>query len=442
MPTPFAAGTPFAARTLTAALTLALSACSGDGAGITPGELFEHPESIGEGALQVMGTSSNLAQVVDLAVAPDGTVWLLNAAPPFFVAFDAAGREVAVGGQRGGGPGEFGQPTALVRLDSGIWSWDTRRGALAKVSGADGLSAGSAMLSIPVREPSGAPMRTAVFSEMLLVDARAWVGGRGNEAVLARIPSSTWGNAHYLWEAEFMAVNVTAAVTAGAAGAAGTARSGASEAQPVALFASKPHLASPEEKYPGAELFLPLPLWSQCPDGSMAAYDPVRNALVRVDGSGDPLGSVSLPPAREIQATPDRLFEDLAPHMLASMPSGQAPPVEEMRADFVREFEEVRSQLSRVMPEYRELACTGGSARASSLHAWLQLLEIGRSGNAAGGRWLRVSLSGDAEGGDAESRVFQMPDSFRPLHFLDGVAWGVSYDDFEVPYLARLGLPE
>jgi hypothetical protein len=420
MPTPFADPPRRATRfALAAAMVLALGACGGDSAGLPPGDLFEHPESIGDEALEVMGTSDNLSQVVDLAVAPDGTVWLLNAAPPFFVALDPDGWEVAVGGQRGGGPGEFGQPTALVRLDSGVWSWDARRGALSRVSGPEGLSAGASLRSIPVQEPGGAPMRTAVFSEQLLVGARAWVGGRGDQAILARVPGSTGGIALHLWEAEFVAVDVA------------DADSGVAE-----IFASTSLLASPEERYPGAEFYLPSPLWSQCSDGTMTAYDPVRNALVRVDGSGEPLGSVSLPPAREIEATPERLFDDLAPHMLASMPPGQAPPLEEMRAEFMGSYEQARSRLSHVMPEYRELACTGGGADGDGPHAWLQLLEIGRSGDASGGRWLRVSLSGDAE-----ARVFLVPDGFRPLHFLDGVAWGVSYGEFEVPYLARLELP-
>jgi len=408
--------------------TLTLVACGEGGGGgrdaLPPGQVFDHPEPITEGALEILGTSDHLAEVVDLELADDGTVWLLNSAPPFFVALDARGREVASGGRQGGGPGEFGTPRGLVRLDSGLWSWDPPRGALVKVSGTDGLEAVPAMRSLPLRESRGAPMRTVIFNDILLVRARSWVAAHGGEAILPRTSAPLGVSVLHLWDAEFVAVDPEAP--------GGTV---------TPLFPTTPHLASPEEKYPGAELFLPVPLWSLCPDGTLLAYDPVRNRLVRVDASGEGLGTLPLPPAREVEATSGRLFEDLVPHMLASMPAGMAPPPEEVRAGFLAEFEEVRSQLGRVMPEYRDLACTGGMAGPggtgeTGAYAWLQLLEIGRSGTGAGGRWLRVPLSGDAE-----VRVFRIPDRFRPLRFTDGVAWGVTYDEFEVPYLSRLTLP-
>jgi hypothetical protein len=98
------------------------------------------------------------------------------------------------------------------------------------------------------------------------------------------------------------------------------------------------------------------------------------------------------------------------------------------------EFEEARSRLARVMPEYRDLACAGAG---SDTHGWLQLLDGGENATGAGGRWLRVSPSGDAE-----ARVFQMPERFRPLRFRDGAAGGVSYDEPEVPCVPKLGLPD
>ncbi len=394
---------------------LLLAACtSGDRVALE--ELFDQPEEIDRNAVEILGTSDDLTRVVDLELAADGTVWLLNSAPPFFVSLDPDGRERETGGRRGGGPGEFGNPTALVRIGSGVWAWDAQRSALVRLSGPGGLGAGAGIESVPVRDDAGAPTRTASFSEQMLVGARAWVEPRGEGVMLARLQGTTWTNALRLWEAEFVAVEWTD-------GEAGVA--------PV--FNAAEHLAAPGEEYPGAEFYLPFPLWSGCPDGTLVGYDPVRNALVQVDEGGAPLGSFDLPPAREIEATPERLFDDLLPQMLATAPSGEAPPIDELRAGFAEEFEQVRDQLGPVMPEYRELACSGG---ASGARAWLHLLDVGNSTVAGGARWLRMSLSDEPE-----FRVFRMPDGFRPLRFEDEVLWGVHHDALEVPHVARVRVP-
>ncbi len=411
-PTPFPRG---GAPVLALVAAAMLAACSLDD-GTSDAADFDHPEAIDDAALVVLGSSDNLARVVDLEVDDDGSLWILNDAPPFFVALDGEGRELHAGGRRGGGPGEFGQPAALVRLDSGVWSWDSQRGTLAKVSGADGLDAGADMRTLPLRESGGGPMRAANFSDALVVGARAWVEASGDEVVLARIPGGPTGNALFLWETEFVTVDATAA-----------------DATWSPVFSASEHLASPGEGYPGAEVFLPMPFWSQCPDGTLTGYDPVRNTLVRVDREGASLGTVALPRAREVEATPDRIFDELVPRMIASMPSGQAPPLDELRAGFMSEYEQVRSQLARVMPEYRELACGGHGA---ATHAWLHVLGSGGGGTGGGASWLRVTLSEDAE-----ARVFRMPEGFRPLRLREGVAWGVLYDELEVPHIARLALP-
>lgn len=81
--------------------------------------------------LHVVATAESIAVVEDLAVLPDGTVWVLNSVEPFFVGFAPQGSILAAHGRAGGGPEEFGAPSGFVvgGLDGEAWVFDGRRPA-------------------------------------------------------------------------------------------------------------------------------------------------------------------------------------------------------------------------------------------------------------------------------------------------------------------------
>jgi hypothetical protein len=412
------------------ALAPFLVACGSDG-GPAPEDLLDQPQVVADDAVRVVAQSELLAEVRDLEIGDDGTVWMLNGSPPFLVGFRGAANggstggtdRVVTGGVRGQGPGELTLPGALVRLDSGVWVFDSRLGTLLQVAPAGGpgpsLEFGPATPSVALRGTDGRPMPSVAFGQMVQASPRPWAAPSGDRVVLASSPTGRQDGMLYLWYVDFVAYGV-------------------SDGQEEPRFASGDHLAPPGERYPGAQLFLPSPLWTSCPGGTFVAYDPVRNTLGHIGPTGASLGTAQLPPPREIEATPDLLFDFLTPMMLASM-GDQAPPLDELRTGFMAEFDEVRTQLASVIPEYRDLACAPGG------DVWLQVVEVGSSARGEGGRWLRVrpdAEEGERWSGDAELAAFRFPDSFRPLRFLEDQAWGVAYDALEVPSLARMRLPD
>lgn len=72
--------------------------------------------------LHVVATAESIAVVEDLAVLPDGTVWVLNSVEPFFVGFAPQGSILAAHGRAGGGPEEF----VIARLSGTSISSATR----------------------------------------------------------------------------------------------------------------------------------------------------------------------------------------------------------------------------------------------------------------------------------------------------------------------------
>jgi hypothetical protein len=102
----------------------------------------------------VLGTSPSIATVKDLAVLPDGAVWLLNSIEPFFIGFDASGQVLGTRGAAGGGPEEFRRPAAFVAggLDGEAWVLDPLRHVFIRVSEPDEEWA--------PRAPRRAPART------------------------------------------------------------------------------------------------------------------------------------------------------------------------------------------------------------------------------------------------------------------------------------------
>ena len=55
-----------------------------------------------------------IADIIDLEVLDDGTIWLLNSLEPFFVGLAPDGEVLEAFGETGDGPDEFGTPRGLI----------------------------------------------------------------------------------------------------------------------------------------------------------------------------------------------------------------------------------------------------------------------------------------------------------------------------------------
>jgi hypothetical protein len=91
-------------------------------------------------AVNVTEPSDQIAQISDIALHADGTVWVLNTTEPFFVAMSPEGEVLDYRGQRGDGPGELGGPSNLLLAGqpSQVWAFDSRARKVVRVDGPEG----------------------------------------------------------------------------------------------------------------------------------------------------------------------------------------------------------------------------------------------------------------------------------------------------------------
>jgi hypothetical protein len=377
----------------------------GEGAG---GEVIVIPPD----AIEIVGTSETLVRVQDLIRGPDGTTWVLNSAPPFFVAFDADGGILSESGARGEGPDEFQVPVALAALSSGadagsIWVYDRGRHAMRRIDGGEGAS-------VPFPREEVAPGRLLSADDGGMGANRVWIRGGPEGFLTAAAPEGMPAMARSLWDADVLLLT----------------REGTIQRQRRV----SDHVGSPDARYPGAVFLLPFPLWDRCADGTTILYDPLANALRRLAADGESGPSVALPPERAVQLTPDRLFNMLVPRLMQEVPDHARPPVDELRASFDDEFEEASAQFADVFPEYAAIHCVDEEV------VWLQLFDVeeGIAGN--GLEWWRIEPWGDDDV-NARFTAYRFPSSFTPFRYEGGRAWGVVLDALDVPSVGSLAVP-
>jgi hypothetical protein len=188
-------------------------------------------------------------------------------------------------------------------------------------------------------------------------------------------------------------------------------------------------VGDPAERFPGAQRFLPYPIWTACPSGSLALYDPSQNVLRRFSSSGEELGMHELPPERGTRMNAERVFTTVYPGILRNRLMVSPPERDVLQEMFRRDYENRAAEFSTVFPEYVHLDCSAGDI------LWLQLFDSASGQMGRGPRWLRVT---------AEGRMgpVTFPPSFRPMQFDRGRIWGMHTGEFEVEYVAWTELPE
>jgi hypothetical protein len=396
-----------------ALLWLPVLAACGDRAGSA--SLSEH-EVVPPEAIRVLGTTDDFSRIRDLARALDGTVWVLDNAPPFFTAFGPEGEVVAAFGERGEGPGEYQNPVALAVLPSGsaagsVWVYDRGRHAMLRIDeGPEG-----AQRAVPFPREEVAPGRLLSVDDGGLGASRVWLRGVDEGFLVARGPDDGFGMARSLWGAELVALSPEDGAVS-------------------AIVAPAEHLGDPEARYPGAMILLPFPLWDRCSDGRVVLYDPATNRLVRLERNGSTGPSVALPPERGERLTGDRLFRIMVPRITQEVPAHERPPDAELRRSFDAEFGEARALFADVFPEYVALHC------AEDGGVWLQPFDAEEGALGHGPEWWRVE-GWDAGGGDARIGRVRLPAAFTPFRFEEGGAWGVVFDDLDLPSVAWVEMP-
>ncbi len=388
---------------------------SGGDAG--PGIVFERED------VHLLERSDSIAEVVDLEVLADGTVWVLNSVEPLLVGFDSAGQVIRAQGRLGDGPAEFGAPAGFVPggIDEAPWIYDRQRHLLIGVSGLeaerpeitvprDGLPPGSVVGGIGLALGSGSPVRIARLGDELVFPRRSNPGGSG--------VAGYWRS---VWAADLVALQPRS----------GRARD---------LLRLGDVFADPTPHYDLSGAFLPFPLWYRlwavCADSEIRAYDRLRNVIRGFTAEGVELEPTVLPEPRH-RGVSRREFAratfDAA--VIEAMPAVGGGPPTLSSADSTRILDGILSrvdaapeQLASLLPRYVDFRCDETGTQ------WLQPFDVEHGAFAGGPVWLRITP-------DGEVREVRFPEGFDPYRFTAARIWGVQRNELDVGSLAWIAAP-
>ena len=399
-------------RTIVSLSATALLACS-DGApavGVTGG-LIELSES----DVEVLGTSDSLAVVQDLEVLADGSVWVLNSQPPFFVGFGPDGESLGAHGQMGGGPDEFRMPSGFVTggWDGGAWAFDFVRHAIIRVS-----EPGVELAATSLRSPS-LPAGSA-RGGMNMLGSSVRTARLGSEIIVPRstetMQSGPLRFRFSLLMADLVAVDPESGGTRD-------------------LLALGEVLDDPSGDFIASEGAFPLwyRLWAVCGDDLVRVHDRVRNQLRGFDESGTETPPIDLPPVPFTEVTPRQFAAAVFQMRQAQLTRDVMARMTE--EDSVRILNEIARTVSggpralaSYLPRYVDFRCTEGGTM------WMHPLDPDLGGLRGGRSWLRITPGGDID-------EVRLPDRFDAFRFTDSRIWGIHSDEAGFPSVASIALP-
>lgn len=372
------------------------------------------PEPIAFDASDVhfVGTSESLADVHDLEVLSDGSIWVLNSLEPFFVGFRPDGTLLEAHGTAGGGPEEFGLPSAFVTggIDGSAWVLDLRRHALIEVS--DSASSRSESLIPRADVPPG-----SVRGGMDMMSPSVRTAALGDEVILPRT-SATMDGGLYAYRLALLGADLVALHV-----------DSERVREVVALGEA---LGDPAAGFELTEGGFPLwyRLWAVCAD-AIRVYDRGRNEIRGFAPTGVELDPIALPPVAITEASPRQFARAI--FGLAAAEAAGAVGVRLTAADSIRLMNELLQeisgtpeQLANYLPRYVDFRCSDDGT------IWIQPFDLDLGGG--GAAWLRI-------GPDGATQQVRLPPRFDAYRFTRERIWGVQRDALDVASVAWIELP-
>jgi len=175
----------------------------------------------------------------------------------------------------------------------------------------------------------------------------------------------------------------------------------------------------------------PIPLWATCADGEMVLLEPFTRTLHWYGSDGVVLSTETLPiPVRAITEEDQRTFWKQR-FETQWYEQQQGEPDSTIIANSVDNYMlRHLDQLSEVAPPAVAMMCAGGR------EVWLQEFSTADHPLGFGHRWLVHSPE------TGEFIYVQFPETFRPMRFVDGKAYGVSTVGEGVEVVGYVSLPK
>lgn len=364
--------------------------------------------------VEVFGTSESLADVLDLEVNADGSVWLLNSVEPFFVGFNGDGSVMREHGASGGGPEEFLMPAGFVSggLMDSTWVLDARRHAFINISGP---SATRSEIALPTAEIPPGSVVTGMSLLLPTVRTARWDG----DLIVPRT-SGSLGDGIYAFRLAMLQADLFRVPPSGG------------PAQPLVALGEV--LGDPSAGFDQSEGGFPLwyRLWDICGQEELRVYDRSSNELLAFGPDGSERARLTLPPPPFEEASPRQFANAIYGFRVAEVSGGVDGRVS--ADDSLRIVNEIVNgaqgsprQLGDYLPRYVDMHCTDRGV------TWLRPLDLDRGALQGSIHWVRVEPSGSVQ-------TVTFPERFDPMLFTESRVWGVQRDDFDVPSVAWIDL--
>lgn len=372
------------------------------------------PFTLTSSDVHLLGSSEAIAQVEDLDVLPDGSVWLLNSVEPYFIGLDEQGNLIGLHGSSGGGPQEFRRPAGLLTggLNGEAWAFDFVRHAFIRISEPDGPWS---QIDVP-REaiPPG-----SVRGGMNLMNPTVRTARLGDELIL---PWTTGTLESGVSEYHMALLRADLAALDPGTG---------SVRKVVALGEV---LEDPSVGFEATDGGFPLwyRLWAVCGD-HLRIYDRVRNQLRGYSGSGEEIRPIDLPPVSLTEVTPLEFARAVFPLRQAEATGGVGARL--ASEDSVRLLTQMAQgldggpgKLAAYLPRYVDFRCSEDGTM------WMQPIDLEVGGLKGGTAWLKIA----ADGGVQEIRL---PEQFDAFRFTAERIWGVQRDQLDLASVAWIKMP-
>ncbi len=372
-------------------------------------------ESLEVAQVHVVGSSEAIAEVRDLEVLPDGTVWVLNSSLPLFVGFGSDGTPLDAYGQLGGGPDEFSLPSAFLTGTRAEHAWvlDLGRHTFIRASAPD-----FDREEMPL--PRAAIPPGSVVGGHSLLTTTVRTEQLGGELLVPRTGASMREGVFTFrmaaLQADLVGFNPTS----------GTARE---------VLSLRTAIEDPSEGFEPSFRGFPLwyRLWTVCDGSTIRVYDRIRHTVRGFDTDGTEVAALELPSKRVVNVTPRqfaRAIFGLRAAEVAGRVGGTLNREDSLRVvnEILQGVEGSEDQLANYLPEYVDLRCDeqGG--------VWLYPIDLERAGTQGGRTWLRVGASG-------VTQEVTLPERFDVFRFRGGRIWGVQRDELDVASVAWVANP-
>lgn len=354
-------------------------------------------------AMQLFEEDSSIHRIRDVAVDPQGRVWVVTGSAPFVHVFESGGKLLASFGRSGSASGEIVSPWSLVpprNRSEPMQLWDHGPHRLLALHPTGMFAASTTVFRSPasvrgdILEASYVhPGRLRRFADGYLLD--------DYPAGILRVSDVT----------EMMLVEID--------------RSGL-RGRTVADFRTVGSSVTTSGHV--SELFPIVPLWSTCGDTMAVVFDPRGPALSWLDGNLDRRRT------RILSEQPRSLTRaDLRTYLryivAIERRRQQAPPGhDQVDIDVTYLVDQVLQSSSKTAPLVVSLLCE------SSGTAWLETFATADHPLGYGRRWMVF----DRDGGRRSDVVF--PRHFRPYHIEGQQAIGVFASPGATPRIARVGI--